>query len=202
MLRGTTVGGFVLGAILPVFIAGCFYESTSSSNGGGPGGTSTTSPGGNDATNNATPMLVDVDPDRTLNANPGDGVGVFTEYASGGHWHVWWSCDTNTTGQSCTFDVKVTVPVGTAISNVSGDGLSTSDKLYTPSSTLVEAVTTTTTSTSGIWFDTPAGTVITLTASVGGLTDGAFLFFVQDGKINGGYTGKLSDPLMLEGASP
>ncbi len=32
--------------------------------------------------------------------------------------------------------------------------------------------------------------------------DGSFLFFVQDGVVNGNYTGTITDPLMLEGKTP
>jgi hypothetical protein len=44
--------------------------------------------------------------------------------------------------------------------------------------------------------------VITVEASVGGVKDGSFLFFVQDGKVNGGYAGKLTNPLQLQGKTP
>ena len=54
----------------------------------------------------------------------------------------------------------------------------------------------------GIRFDTNPGAVITVDAAIGGFKDGAFLFFVQDGKVNGGFTGKLTNPLQLQGNSP
>src|SRR5690242_1712082 len=72
--------------------------------GGPPGSTSPPGPTG--------PMLVDVDTDQTMNAVGGDGVGVFVEYAKGGHWHVWWTCDTNKTQESCDFAVTMTVAAG------------------------------------------------------------------------------------------
>ena len=51
-------------------------------------------------------------------------------------------------------------------------------------------------------FDTDPGAIITVDAAMGGIHDGRFLFFVQDGKVNGGYSGALTDPLMLEGTTP
>ena len=50
----------------------------------------------------------------------------------------------------------------------------------------------------------PAGTtpVITLNAELSGMEAGQYLFFVQDGQINGNYAGTLTDPLMLEPSSP
>jgi hypothetical protein len=146
------------------------------------------------------PILVKVDPNVTMTATGGEGVGVFNEYKSGGHWHVWWTCDTTRTNQSCAFDVKVT-PVSGELSNVRSDQFASTDTL-TDSAVALEAVTTTATNTEGVFFDAVAGAPITLEASVGGLKDGSFLFFVQDGQVNGGYTGQLTDPLMLEGATP
>jgi hypothetical protein len=146
------------------------------------------------------PMLVKVDPNVTMTATPGDGVGVFTEYKTGGHWHIWWTCDTTRTGQACAFDVQVTPSSGT-LANVGSEQFATTDSLATTASSL-HAQTTTSTTAEGVTFDATAGIPITLTASVGGLKDGSFLFFVQDGQVNGGYTGQLTDPLRFEGSSP
>jgi hypothetical protein len=152
-------------------------------------------------------MLVDVDPDRTMTAAPGDGVGVFSEYQTGGHWHVWWTCDTNKTNLSCAFDVSVSVTTGT-IANLAGQ-VGRGDTVTQASPTGIEATTVTTTGVSGITFDTvpPSGggatrPIITLDAKVGGYEDPSFLFFVQDGQVNGNFGGSLTDPLMLEPSSP
>jgi hypothetical protein len=152
------------------------------------------------------PLLVDVDPNRTMTASPGEGVGVFTEYQTGGHWHVWWTCDTNKTSLGCSFDISVSVLSGT-IANLTGQGLSGDDRLQQASTQQVQAITSTTTSINGVTFDTPLDPngevpVITLDAKLNGQQDGHYLFFVQDGKVNGGYTGTLTDPLMLEPTSP
>src|SRR3974377_2212599 len=117
-LRATAIG---VAALAALFLgAACTVESshsagTAPSGGGGGGGTS----GGNGAPS-PQPMLVDVDTNPTLNAAPGPGVGVFTEYAAGGHWHVWWSCDTSVTGFGCSFDVNVST--AGSITNVVGKG--------------------------------------------------------------------------------
>ncbi len=187
--RGGGGGGYVGG-----------YGSTGS--GSSSGGASAGSTG----TGSGQPLLVDVDPNRTMTASPGDGVGVFTEYQTGGHWHVWWTCDTNKTSLGCSFDVSVSVLSGT-IANLSGQGLTSDDRLQQPSTQAAQATTTTTTSVDGMTFDTPLDPngdvpVITLDAKLNGQEDGHYLFFVQDGKINGGYTGTITDPLMLEPSTP
>lgn len=161
--------------------------------GGSGGGGPTSDPG----QPSPQPMLVEVDPDQTMDAESGEGVGVFVEYGSGGHWHIWWTCDTNRTLQSCDFEVNVSA---SKISNVDRSGLG--DGSLDASETNLRAITRTATEAHGIRFDTEPGATITLEASVGGLTDGSFLFFVQDGQVNGGYAGKLTNPLMLQGKTP
>jgi hypothetical protein len=188
-------------------LAGCTMDSSGSAEpgvayagGGSSGAGSSSSSGGN-----GRPMLVDVDPNQTMSVNAGDGVGVFTEYQTGGHWHVYWTCDTNKTNLSCAFDVTVTVSAGT-IANVSSQRNQSGDALTQASPTQIEATTTTTTGTDGVTFDTvvPAGTtpIITLDAKMDGAEDPTFLFFVQDGNIKGNYSGSLTDPLMLEPSTP
>ena len=87
-----------------------------------------------------------------------------------------------------------------------GQSLALGDTLTQASPQQIEVRTTTTTSVQGVTFDTivPAGTtpVITLDAKLSGVEDPSYLFFVQDGNINGDYAGMLTDPLMLEPSSP
>jgi hypothetical protein len=141
-----------------------------------------------------------------MNATPGDGVGVFVQYKTGGHWLVWWTCDTNKTGQTCAFDNTVTVSKG-SIANVA----SMTPDVAAPGVTqlgagAIEAQTSTSTNVDGVTFDTPvtAGEVpvITLDAKVNGDENPGWLFFVQGGQINGGTKDTLTDPLMFEPSSP
>lgn len=188
-------------------LAGCVYENepprrlASEPTRSGPSGErSSTSTGGagGGAASTIEPMLVEVDSDQTMTAVGGDGVGVFVEYGRGGHWHVWWTCDTNQTRQRCDFAITLTAD---SLSNVDASELP-SGAVRTPSASSIDAMTTTTTQTHGVRFDTAPGAAITVEASVGGLRDGSFLFFVQDGKVNGGFPGVLTNPLQLQGSSP
>ncbi len=143
------------------------------------------------------PMLVDVDTNQTMSASPGDGVGVFVEYKAGGNWHVWWTCDTNKSSQSCNFVVKLSASAPLQNLQTSGSAqASSADPGVTTFTTVTGAAI------DGATFATAAGDVLTLDASVDGLADGSFVFFVQEGKVNGGFTGKLTNPLKLEGKLP
>jgi hypothetical protein len=178
---------------------------------GGTGGTSTAtpSPSGSSSTTgpaSPAPMLVVVDTDQVLKADPGQGVGIFTEYATGGKWHIWWTCDTTLSNQQCDVVLSATAASGT-ITNLDSSELQNSGLVTATSPSRVDVQVTTTTQVHGITFTTNPGEVITLEATVGGLREGpganhSFFFFVQDGKINGGYTGSLTNPLQLEGKTP
>jgi hypothetical protein len=145
-------------------------------------------------------MLVEIDADKTMDAVAGDGVGLFIEYGKGGHWHLSWTCDTSRTRQSCDFSISASTASGN-ITNVDASEL-TGGFHTSPTSSRLDMTSTTTTEKHGIRFDTSPGAVITVDAAVGGIKDGAFLFFVQDGKVNGGFTGKLTNPLQAQGNTP
>jgi hypothetical protein len=146
------------------------------------------------------PMLVEVDTDQTMTADPGRGVGVFVEYGAGGKWHVWWTCDTALTNTSC--DVSLSISSGNGpIANVDRSqmpgGYATS-----PEATRLDASILTTTEVHGLRFDTLPGAILTIDASISGIRDGSFLFFVQDGKVKGGFQGQVTNPLQLQGKTP
>jgi hypothetical protein len=199
MAAAWTIASGVCAASL--MLGACTINTVSTSPGttGGGGGPAQAAPNGASGASTQ-PMLVVVDANRTMTAQPGDGVGVFTEYTTGGHWHVWWSCDSNRTNLDCNFDV--TISVASSISNAAGEGLAASDQIAQASAMQVELVTRTTTTIQGVTFDAPPGDIITLDAKMNALDDGNLLFFVQDGQINGGYRGTLTDPLMLQPSSP
>jgi hypothetical protein len=162
--------------------------------------TAPSAPSGTPSSGNGSPMLVEIDTDQTMNAVGGEGVGVFVEYASGGKWHVWWTCDTKQTKQDCDFVVSAAVSRGT-VSNV--DATELPGGFVTSSSpSRVDAKSTTANEAHGVRFQTMPGAIVTIEAAVGALTDGAFLFFVQDGKVNGGFAGKLTNPLQFQGKTP
>jgi hypothetical protein len=201
-MRSSLVGGLSAFALVLIGCAVSQDPPYETANSGAVGPTGTGGTGESGGTPNATPILVDVDDGATMTAQPGQGVGVFTEYVSGGHWHVWWTCDTTQTNETCPMSVTVSLAGKGQISNPVADVSSSATPVVNAAANAVSATTITTTGIDGMTFDTDAGAIITLTATVGGVYDGSFLFFVQDGNINGNYAGTITDPLMLEGKSP
>lgn len=199
--RDAGVRGPIIAALGVIgLLAGCVADSssggitTSSAGGSGPSGASSSGGSGG----GTTPLLVDVDTGGTLVTTPGNGIGVYIEYQSGGHWRVSWTCDTALTSLSCSFVVDASVATG-AIANPTPDGFQSGDSLMQPSSRQVEAVTTTTGDDDAMLFDTTPGAVITVSVS---LNAPVSFFFVQDNQVNGGYKGTLTNPLMLQPTSP
>lgn len=151
----------------------------------------------------AIPIVVVLDTGKTMNAAPGGGVGVFTEYAAGGHWHIWWTCDSSaptSTHQSCAFDVRIHTESGAA--HVQSSQFAPGDALVADDAQTLHATTVTSTNVSSLAFDTDPGASVRVTASMDGVADAAFFFFVQEGKVNGGFQGSLTDPLLFQPSRP
>jgi hypothetical protein len=202
-----TLCRFAFAAAIPALVVACAVETAPTENGGGGGGWG---PSGAVAIDAGTasgapseyPILALVDTNLTMTAAPGQGVGVFAEYAAGGQWTVWWTCDSlvDTANPPCQFDVKISVESG-SISAPTTNGFAVTDT-FTSSATQIEGVTTTSTGSDGVTFQTAPGAVITLSATVGGQYDGRFLFFVEGGKVDDGYSGTVTDPINLQGSTP
>jgi hypothetical protein len=148
-------------------------------------------------------MTALIDTNQTMNVAPGQGVGVFVEYDSGGNWNVWWTCDSSidSANPACTFDVKMTAQSG-EITNLTPQKLESGDAVTQPTSASLEATTTTSTGTDGVTFTTTPGAQILLDATVGGQHDGRYVFFVQGGKVDDGYSGTVTDPIYMQGSTP
>ena len=86
-------------------------------------------------------------------------MGVFVEYGKGGHWHVWWTCDTKQTHQSCDFSVSARAASGN-VTNLDASELA-GGFVTSATTSRVDAKSTTTTEVHGIRFDTNPGAIIT-----------------------------------------
>lgn len=158
------------------------------------------------------PMLAKIDADGTMVQTPGQGVGVFTQYEAttaadpGGHWYVWWTCDTDISGEACPFDIQISVESG-ALTDAVAQGFGANDVLAPgvdggEATSAITATTSTTSTVQGVRFNTEPDAIVTVSAALSGEYSGSFLFFVQDGKVNGGYTGTVTDPLQFQSTSP
>jgi hypothetical protein len=184
-----------LASSLVVATMGCLVESEA------PGTrTQPSAPGTVKPSYPAAPAVAIVDTNKTMNAVGGQGVGVFVEYRAGGDWHVWWTCDTNRSGRRCPFDVTLTSTA--ALYDVQQDGSATGaiQVVRYPNSTGFSSITAR--EIHSVDFKTAPGESILLGAKVDGVASPEYFFFVQDGKVNGGYQGTLTNPVYFQPSLP
>src|SRR5262249_48616094 len=122
-----------------------------------------------------------IDTGASLTTAIGEGTGVFVEYQTGGHWHIWVSCDTSLTGQSCAYDVTAQVLEG-AVSNVRGEELEPQDIAGSQCADTAYISVVTTSNLDGLLFDAPAGGTVRVTAALGGARYRDLLYWIGAGQ--------------------
>lgn len=124
------------------------------------------------------PATVSIATGATIVSEPGQGAGVFVEYLGGGAWHIWATCDTLQTGDSCLYDLALTAEAGARITSQTRFDKGSSDSLSTISGGL-EARFSTTTEVDEIRIDldTP-GASLSIEASLDGAGDSRILYWI------------------------
>ena len=137
-------------------------------------------------------MAVSIDPAATINADPGEGVGMYVEYAAGGHWRVSTTCDSTFSGIACMFRATVSAEAGSALSSVQGENLEGDDAVvvYSDGSARLDAETGT--DVDGVTFDAPPGASIRLEMYLDDAPQKEFVYWFGDGVL---HTGAPTDPV-------
>jgi hypothetical protein len=190
-----------LGACLSLSVlgTGCILVDGSGRTGGGSGsgtvvvsgGTTTSDPAPSDPAPSdptpvdTTPAVADItiDPGASMSASPGEGVGLFVQYAGDGHWDVFTTCDTSISGASCNFDVLVSADPSVALWNVEGADLDPGDTLSLNSDGSIQLVTDTSFGMNGMSFDAEPGATIEIDVLLDGDTAERFVYAVSDGAL-------------------
>ena len=144
-----------------------------------------------------TPVQASIDVGAEVEVDPGQGAGVFVEYAAGGHWRLRTSCDTSKNSVPCSWDIIVTPEDGRSISNVVAEDLeSGSDavRAYPPDPRSYQLVAETSGDIDGFSFDTEVGTAVSVDSYLDGSCALPYFFWVGDGAL---HTGSPSNPLVL-----
>jgi hypothetical protein len=193
--------GFVLALAAAVAVGGCVVES-------GPGGCDCAGTGGaatgggsgagGGSAGQGTVVKATVDTDQTLEAAPGEGIGVFIEYAAGGTWHVYATCDTKISNMSCAHDVSVTVPAGVGFGGIRHDGLEGADAVREYSDGL-ELVTDTSSDFDGVYFETDPGATVRFETWMDGAPEARYVYWIGGGAV---HAGAPSNPLDLVPSKP
>lgn len=151
-------------------------------------------------THGTEPLLVAIDADQTVESAPGEGVGLFVEYTTGGHWRVWTACDTNLSGLDCAFEACVSVVDGSPqLRNVEGDANETDDVIESFADGFTCLGASTGSDTDGMVFDADPGAMLRLEMSLDGEAQPRFVYWVGDGIL---HEGAPSDPVDFVPTTP
>ncbi len=126
------------------------------------------------------PFLATVDRGEVLTTELGAGAGLFVEYAQGGRWTLWSSCDTDLSARPCLWDVYVA-------SQGAIDGLETrdfesgEDSVHFSSDSSFSMFTTTTSGSDSVSFSTDPGALIRLEVYLDGLDAPDYLVWFNSG---------------------
>jgi hypothetical protein len=171
-----------LGATLAFAGTGCVIDASA-------GTTVVTEPAIDDVT---------VDTGATMATSPGEGVGLFIEYAGDGHWDVYTTCDTDISGAACSFDVIIT-PDSRTVSNIEGYDLYASDSVSLLSDGSIQLVADTDYGMNGVSFDADPGATIQVDMLLDGVEQPRFVYAVSDGAL---VSGVRTNPAAFTPATP
>jgi hypothetical protein len=140
-----------------------------------------------------------VDTDAVLaDIEPGLGVGAFVEYQTGGSWHVFTTCDTETSDFACYFDIVLT-PLDGLINFAAEDDLEYDDYVTNYGSTGARFIAYTTYDVDGAVFEAEPGVPLSVDVWLDDAPAEHFIYWVGEG---GAHRGAPSNPIELEPSSP
>jgi hypothetical protein len=141
----------------------------------------------------------DIDTGATIEAQAGQGAGVFVEYLGQGDWHVWTTCDTAVKGLDCHYTLFLT-PYGSSVREVYEEPVDTSRGNSVQSyATHVEARFHTTYEADGVHVIIDPGAALEVSFSLDGDPDPRVLFW-NDAEVL--HTGAPSNPMAFYPTSP
>jgi hypothetical protein len=170
-----------------------------------------------------TPDLVGIDTGKTLTATAGAGAGMYVEYATGGNWNLFTTCDvnasTNPSHAPCEFDAYVTANTAANLGSPVGENLDTSyctggsqqplstdgtcSYVETLGGSSIHLHTMTGAGTDGMTFTTAPGATIELQMNLAGTESPQvpedFLYWIGGGVL---HTGAPTNPIEFQPSGP
>ncbi|MGC4089974.1 MAG: hypothetical protein QM756_19215 [Polyangiaceae bacterium] len=140
-----------------------------------------------------------IDADGLIDTKQGDGVGVFVEYASGGHWHVFATCDTNISSKDCMFDVVVHSLGKSGVLSAVGDDLEDEDSASLFGVDGIQMVSYTAADFDGFYLDTDPGAALQVDVLLDNACGASYVYWLGGGGI---HTGAPSTPFELVPSAP
>ncbi|MBI4705149.1 MAG: hypothetical protein HY744_28920 [Deltaproteobacteria bacterium] len=134
-----------------------------------------------------------IDAGAVMSTELGEGVGLFVEYASGGRWTVWTSCDTALAHESCYFDVYVTA--SSVIGKPVGVDLEEGDHIDRHDQAAISLHVDTDWDSDEMRFDTAPGAVVELELVLDGDVLPEYIYWVGGGVM---HYGAPTSPVLFE----
>ncbi|MBX3183085.1 MAG: hypothetical protein KIT72_17140 [Polyangiaceae bacterium] len=166
-------------ALAAALLSGCYYSDA---------------PKGKPAPKEEVIFQATIDTGATLTQEPGVGAGAFVEYLGDGEWHVFTTCDTETSGYACAWDVIATAPEGVRIRDVRGGDLEAGDYAFSEFGYDAQLYTETSYGYDHLYFRTASGEGLRFEVYLDGIPDARFIYWVGDGAI---HDGAPSNPIDL-----
>ncbi|WP_437649220.1 hypothetical protein [Sorangium sp. So ce362] len=145
------------------------------------------------------PRLVAIDTDAVLSSEPGEGVGIFVEYAAGGTWKLWTTCDTNSSKVVCSFDLYASVDTSSELFDIVGTDLEKTDATRLVDEGIAYLHAETGSDIDAMTFTTTEGAIVRLEAYLDGVQEPRYVYWFGDGIL---HEGAPSNPLDFEPTSP
>jgi hypothetical protein len=123
-----------------------------------------------------------VDADAVISVRPGDGDGIFVQYASGGHWSVFTACDTNRSNRPCRYDILISADPPVAFSDPQGLALEPVDVLTLGADGTIRLQTGTAGKLDGVSFDADPGATIRVDVLLDGEARPDLVNWISDGE--------------------
>ncbi|KYG06123.1 hypothetical protein BE21_36680 [Sorangium cellulosum] len=145
------------------------------------------------------PRLVAIDTDAALSSEPGEGVGIFVEYAAGGTWRIWTTCDTNSSKVVCSFDLYASVDTSSELFDIVGTDLEKSDATRLADDGIAYLHAETGSDIDAMTFTTTEGAIVRLEAYLDGVQEPRYVYWFGDGVL---HEGAPTNPIDFEPTSP
>lgn len=129
---------------------------------------------------------VSIQPDQVLDAKPGEGVGIFVEYATGGKWHVWTTCDTFVSKQVCSFQIYAGARRAQELLAYATDDVEGFDEVSDLGDGTVQLLVDTDSDTDHLLLELNEGSQLQLEVYLDGQSAESFVYWVSDDVIHAG----------------
>jgi hypothetical protein len=144
-------------------------------------------------------QTVGVDTGEQLVPNPGGGAGVFVEYAAGGTWHVFTTCDTTQSNFTCGWDLVASIDRSASLSVTEQAEVDKGDQVLRVDKGAVRLLFDTAMDVDGVHLSAPPGKSLELDVILDGNHDASLVSWVTGGAV---HLGAPSDPIQFAPTAP